>query len=197
MMFFIGCYNFNGSWDGITGFTYLKSKWKTRVSTNAPLGPHCGHDRRVLASLVLRGSPCSATNVACANPNFSFTFKVSETCCTLSTSNKIKTSNEKHHCKRKTLYTDDSMFDSDTGGFNLFFVTKVGTSHLERCSTWNDLALGTSHLEQCSTWNVAFWTSHLERCSTWNVVQRNVGTLLEGCRTWNAYYYNMFYNKKS
>ena len=51
--------------------------------------------------------------------------------------------------------------------------------HLERCSTWNDLALGTSHLER-RIWNdVALGTlskETLERC--WKVVALGTPTII-------------------
>ena len=77
----IGCY-----------FDYWMPRGVNKVSltlkVNEKLGlaltlrqcPHCGHDRSGFASLAVLVSPCSATNVACANPNFSFTFKASAYC---------------------------------------------------------------------------------------------------------------------
>ena len=58
----------------------LKVNEKLGLALTLRQCPHCGHDRSVFASLAVLVSPCSATNVACANPNFSFTFKASAYC---------------------------------------------------------------------------------------------------------------------
>ena len=58
----------------------LKVNEKLGLALTLRQCPHCGHDRNAFDSLAVLVSPWSATNVACANPNFSFTFKASGYC---------------------------------------------------------------------------------------------------------------------
>ena len=61
-------------------FSNLISEWKLRVSTNASLVPSLRTVIFIPRFARQKISPCSLTNSACANPNFSFTYQITAYC---------------------------------------------------------------------------------------------------------------------
>ena len=76
----IGCFFFLNVMRSSQCFSNLISEWKLRVSTNASLVPSLRTVIFIPRFARQKISPCSLTNSACANPNFSFTYQITAYC---------------------------------------------------------------------------------------------------------------------